>query len=64
MDKSTLIREATRSGACPFCHKRLPDNPVGSGSRRDGLFCNLDCQAAFHAEYFQARAASSRPSSN
>ncbi len=63
-DTQQRIEEANRDGLCPRCRRPLGPGRVGSGALRDGVFCSLDCQAAFHEGYFLERARASSPSQN
>jgi hypothetical protein len=50
------LRSASEAGVCPSCGKELPKGGgTGSGSLDDGLFCSLDCFAAFHGPRIWAR---------
>jgi hypothetical protein len=62
--KRAAIERAAKTGTCPQCHRPVAGVEVGSGSRRDGVFCSQDCQATFHADYYRARAEHSRRSPN
>jgi hypothetical protein len=42
---------------CPYCGKEIPEGTrVGSGRKRDGGFCSLDCYARYHELALKDRA--------
>lgn len=65
-DKERRIAAARQDETCPECGKPLPSGGerVGSGALADGVFCSLDCQAAFHEDYYRERARASNPPHN
>ena len=42
---------------CPYCGKDIPEGTrVGSGQKRDGGFCSLDCYTRYHELNLQDKA--------
>ena len=39
------LRASAEAGICPACGAPLGENAVGTGARRDGLYCSLECLA-------------------
>lgn len=62
--RARRIAEANQADQCPECGRPLGPERVGSGAHRDGIFCSLECQAAFHEDYYRERIRASRPSQN
>jgi hypothetical protein len=64
-EKKDRIARGHDQGLCPNCWSSIePGGGVGSGRLADGIFCGLDCQAAFHKDYYRERARASNPPQN
>lgn len=64
VDQRQRIEAARNNETCPRCGRALPEDRVGTGRLADGVFCSLDCQVEFHAEYYEERIRNSRLSEN
>ena len=50
------LRACWEGNICPFCRSSIPSGTrVGTGDKRKGGFCNLDCYASYYAMELQAR---------
>jgi hypothetical protein len=64
-EKRRRIARGHEEGTCPNCGNVIePGKGCGPGSLSDGIFCGLDCQAAFHEDHYRERIRASRPSPN
>ena len=64
-EKRRRIAQAHEEGRCPNCwDSTKPGGGCGPGRLSDGIFCGLDCQVAFHQDYYRERLRTSRPSPN
>jgi len=64
-EKRRRIAQAHEEGRCPNCWDSIkPGEGCGPGRLSDGIFCGLDCQVAFHQDYYRERLRTSRPSPN
>lgn len=64
-EKRDRIARGHDKGLCPNCWGLIePGEGVGSGRLADGIFCGLDCQAAFHKDYYRERTRASNPRQN
>ena len=67
--KEARIRDAAAEDRCPQCARPLGSSSaerrrVGSGRLADGVFCSLECFAAFHKDAYDERIANGVPSRN
>lgn len=46
-EEQGYLRDSLEKNICPAC-KKPPNGKIGSGRRKDGLFCSLDCYARWH----------------
>ena len=54
--EQAYLLECWDANVCPYCRSQIPAGArVGSGSKRKGSFCGLDCYAAYYAMELQAR---------
>ncbi len=52
-----VLRELWEKNICPSCGKLIPEGErVGSGRRREGGFCSMDCYVEYHKEKLIERA--------
>ncbi len=52
-----VLLELWEKNICPFCGKLIPEGKrVGSGRKREGGFCSLDCYANYHQQKLVERA--------
>ncbi len=55
--EAEVLLELWDKNICPFCGKLIPEGErVGSGRKREGGFCSLDCYANYHQEKLIERA--------
>lgn len=51
------LLELWKKNTCPYCGNALPEGKrVGSGQKRSGGFCSLDCYAKYYAVELAQRA--------
>jgi hypothetical protein len=44
-----ILLELWDKDICPFCEKIIPEGQrLGSGRKREGGFCSLDCYTQYH----------------
>jgi hypothetical protein len=55
LDRTLVDMVATDPRVCRRCGKSVT-RPIGTGRRRDGVFCGIDCFAIYYARYLASRA--------
>lgn len=47
--EETYLLDCWERVVCPYCHKRFPETArVGSGQKKKGGFCSLECFAKYY----------------
>ena len=47
--EESYLLDCSEQVVCPYCHKEFPETArVGSGQKRMGGFCSLDCYARYY----------------